>query len=102
MNSTDGMDEFWRDVREASKGTRARNRANGEDKLRRASVSFFSLNEGAHIVVTVDTGGIVDYWPGTGLWIVRNSKNRYRGVDSLLRYCALKAAEARVANGNVS
>ena len=28
----------------------------------------------------------VDFWPGTGLWIVRGTKDKRRGVRKLIEY----------------
>jgi len=28
----------------------------------------------------------VDFWPNTGLWWVRGSRNKRRGIDNLIKY----------------
>lgn len=44
-------------------------------------------NLGAHLVVT-GKSCIIDFWPGTGLWIVRQQTPRKRGVRGLLDFLA--------------
>ncbi len=67
---------------EASKQRRAANRENSAQLLREHGVPFVSKNSGAHLVID---GGWADFWPGTGLWIIRITKQRERGVFPLIR-----------------
>lgn len=39
-----------------------------------------------HLIVNGKAKGIIDYWPGTGLWIVRKGGITNRGIGSLLRF----------------
>lgn len=39
-----------------------------------------------HLIVHAEGPGLIDFWPGTGRWIVRNTKKRMFGVFNLLRY----------------
>ena len=79
------MGEFWRDVRPdmiaASKAKRARNRHDSAQLLTAAGIEYVSKNDGAHLIVT--DAHIVDFWPGTGRWIVRGG-NEGRGVIGLI------------------
>jgi hypothetical protein len=59
---------------------RERNRKTAEAELTLRKIPFAVHNAGAHLVVD----GRIDYWPGTGLWIVRGGR-RGRGLARLLR-----------------
>lgn len=88
MDEDETMADFWRDVKpamqEASRQRRASNRDNSAALLRANGVQFDSKNGGAHLIVHGGAGRVFDFWPGTGLWIERGKKQRYRGVHSLL------------------
>ncbi len=81
----DDMGEFWRDVKAASQVKRAANRESSADALRRAGVKFETKNDGAHLIVT-GPGGLVDFWPGTGLWKPRGTISHRRGVSGLIKF----------------
>ena len=93
-DENDTLADYWRDVRphmkEASRRRRDANRRTGRGKLEAARVSFVVKNEGAHLIV-LDRW---DYWPGTGLWIDRQTKRQGRGVHSLLVALALPRVSA--------
>lgn len=80
--------DYWRAVKpamqEASKQRRAYNRDNSASLLRANGVQFESKNAGAHLIVRDGAGGTFDFWPGTGLWQMRGSTQRSRGVRALL------------------
>jgi hypothetical protein len=61
----------------------ASNRNSSNLYLRSLGISFSEHNEGAHLVVD-HPPRLVDFWPGTGLWIVRKGKQG-RGVKNLVR-----------------
>lgn len=64
---------------------RADNRESSTAILTRAGIVFESKNMVAHLVVLAGAK-IVDFWPGTGLWIVRGSCQQRRGVRKLVAY----------------
>ena len=67
-----------------SSARRARHRESSPEVLRRAGISFKSMNAGAHLIVT-HNGRTVDFWPGTGLWRTRPHDGReHRGVRNLI------------------
>ena len=80
------MGDFWRDVKAAQKEKRAQNLAQSTELLKEHGVSFESKNFGVHLVVNGGTHGPIDFWPSTGLWIVRSSGKRTRGVKRLLKF----------------
>ena len=72
--------QMWTDHRKQSQEKRASNREASAELLSKAGVSFESKNHGAHLVVASN----FDFWPGTGLWSHRQSRETGRGVNGLL------------------
>lgn len=83
--------DFWRDVNDARKEKRAGNRANSAEMLRAAEIEFETKNGGAHLIVKA-RARTVDFWPGTGLWIVRGQAGSRYGVRGLIQFCGLPAS----------
>lgn len=81
--------EFWNAIRPtmktASQKKRAGNREASAAILSRSAIPFESKNDGAHLIVECGKSRI-DFWPGTGLWIVRGSRIKNRGVRKLVNY----------------
>ena len=82
------MADYWRDVKpamkEASRQRRAQNRDCSAALLLANGIKYEAKNEGAHLIVRDEAGRTFDFWPGTVLWQMRGSKQRLRGVHSLL------------------
>lgn len=85
-NNTSETAEFWRDVKEARQRKRADNRAGSAELLTEAGIAFEDKNMGAHLIVNTRSGAI-DFWPSTGLWIVRGQSRRSYGVRNLIKHC---------------
>lgn len=81
--------DAFRDRREAARDKRAANRDDSAALLRERGAAFESRNGGAHLIVTHEER-TVDFWPGTGLYVIRDGSGRGRGVFNLLR--ALRVA----------
>lgn len=81
--NADDMGDYWRDVRAARQQKRAENRTDSASMLLAAGLKFETKNLGAHLIVRA-LGLTVDFWPGTGLWIVRNPRREGRGVQRLI------------------
>lgn len=81
----DNMGDFWRDIKAHSKKKRSDNRASSKDLLKQRGVKFVSKNLGAHLIV-YKHDEIINFWPGTGLWMVQGSKKRHGGVFKLIAY----------------
>lgn len=47
-------------------------------------IPFVAKNGGAHLIVSA-AGLVVDFWPETGLWAVRGTNERRRGVRHLIK-----------------
>ena len=84
------MGEMWRDLKKLRQEKRADNRENSAGWLTREGIPFESRSDGAHLIVTPPHGPLIDFWPGTGKWIVRGAKKHHRGVASLVRRCTMK------------
>lgn len=82
--------EFWRaykdHMRSESRAKKQHNLAYSTNLLRQNNVRFTSSNQYVHCVVEAGDS-IVDFWPSTGLWIIRGSTEQHRGVYKLLRFC---------------
>lgn len=82
------MGDYWRDVtpgmKERSQQRRADNRESSAKMLAAAGLAFEVKNDGAHLIVKAN-GRTVDFWPGTGLWVVRGTNERRRGVRRLIQ-----------------
>ena len=64
---------------------RASNRQWSTQHLVDKGIAFQSKNKGAHLIVESPIG-LIDFWPGTGKWIVRSNKKTKRGVRELIKY----------------
>lgn len=87
------MIDYFRDIKEVRRQKRAENRESSQALLCKAGVQFTSQNNEAHLIVTTDGGHAIDFWPGTGLWIMRGSTQRHRGVRKLIAFCKPKQEE---------
>lgn len=68
-----------------SKQKRTSNRLHSAKMLQNAGVVFEVRNDGAHLIVEC-TEGLIDFWPGTGRWIVRKNGFKEYGVSKLILY----------------
>lgn len=80
--SDDG--DMWREHHQARQDKRARNREASAVLLREHGIAYEAKNGGAHLVVKAGEH-VVDFWPGTGLWVRRGQQKRHRGVRSLIQ-----------------
>jgi len=60
----------------------AQNHISSATYLINAGIAFNTYNNGAHIKITRPSL-VVDFWPGTGLWII--GRKRGRGVRNLVK-----------------
>lgn len=75
--------EYFSDLKKAGQLKRASNRDNSAALLTHAGVKFEAKSDGIHLIVDY-VDGKIDFWPGTGLWIVRSNSQRGRGVQKLI------------------
>lgn len=74
--------EYYQDLKDLSKEKRRRNRDSARTILTDNGVQFTVHNNSAHLRVHTNNG-VIDFWPGTGLWICPDGK-RGRGIFKLL------------------
>lgn len=72
------------DRKQESMDRRANNRENSASILEEKGIKFERKNMGAHLIVHGQVI-VVDFWPGTGKWIVRGTGKTGRGVFNLLK-----------------
>ena len=82
---SDTANDIGTAARLLSQGRRANNREWSAGYLIREQIEHTSRNSGAHLIV-MHAGLTVDFWPGTGLWIVRGSKRQGRGIRDLINH----------------
>jgi hypothetical protein len=71
---------------------RADNREHSAALLVQSGIKFEARNLDAHLIVQAGAK-IVDFWPGTGLWIVRGeTTKRQRGVRHLIDFVRKQGA----------
>lgn len=81
------MGSLYREWKEAKQEKRALNRKRSKDLLVERGIRLDEHAGGVHLVVHhIDGVQVYDFWPGTGLWKLRGSNQRGRGVFNLLRH----------------
>lgn len=78
------MAEIFAGLAQSSRTKRANNRVSSAEVLKSNGVSFESNNHGVHLIVT-HNDRVADFWPGTGKWKLRDSKDYHCGVFNLLK-----------------
>ena len=79
------MAEDWAAFREMKQAKRRSNMAESTSRLEREGFAFTSHNHGVHLVLMKGAQAI-DYWPSTGLWWIRGTRNKRRGIDRLVKF----------------
>lgn len=73
--------EFYRELKAERQQKRASNRQLSVEILKARKIPFVTNNGGVHLIVCER----FDFWPGTGLFIDRTTRERGRGVHNLLK-----------------
>lgn len=84
------MAEIFNDLREIKREKRRSNTAQSTRLLQHHGIEFVSHNGGIHLMLTSGDQAI-DYWPSTGLWWIRGTSNKRRGVKKLIAYMKARA-----------
>ena len=79
------MAEVWADFRAYKQAKKRSNLAHSTRQLEAAGIAFKVHNGGIHLVLTKGDQTI-DFWPSTGLWWIRGTSNKRRGVQRLMAY----------------
>lgn len=78
------MGEHFKDVKDAGKAKRENNRESSANVLRENNIHFTTNNGGIHLIVE-GKDGFIDFWPGTGRWIIRGVAKSGFGVRNLVK-----------------
>jgi hypothetical protein len=79
------MAEGWAEFRAYKQAKKRSNLAASTSLLKHNNVPFVMHNGGIHLEIRL-TAEVIDYWPSTGLWWIRSSRNKRRGVHKLINY----------------
>jgi hypothetical protein len=82
----DDIGETFKDLRQASQNKREHNRRYSTKLLSSKRVKFKVVNNGYHLIIEELSEHPIDFWPSTGLWKVRSTNEKNRGIKSLLEY----------------
>jgi hypothetical protein len=83
--------EMWGDLRAMRQAKKRSNLAASTRMLLDNGLQFVTHNGGIHLTLTKGDQTI-DYWPSTGLWWIRGTANKRRGIARLLTYMKRKDA----------
>ena len=78
------MKETFMLVRKQRQEKRNHNKEQSTNLLKQEEISFESKNSGNHLIILSTPK--IDFYPSTGLWIVRGENKKRRGVLFLLKY----------------
>lgn len=78
------MADIFNGWREHKRAKRVSNTEQSTQLLIDADIPFESHNGGAHIVIKAGNA-VYDFWPSTGLWWLRPTKIKHRGVFRLIQ-----------------
>lgn len=79
------MAEVFNDLRKFKQEKKRSNLAHSTRLLEANGIEFKVHNNGIHLVLTKGDQTI-DFWPSTGLWWIRGTTNKRRGVQRLMAY----------------
>lgn len=82
-------DHGYHVLREMSQQKRKHNRESSAEILTNNCVQYDVRNSGAHLIVR-HGNLVVDFWPGTGRWIVRGDEVKGFGVFKLLHHLGVR------------
>lgn len=90
----DDLGDFYRAWNRCKQAKKELNRKFSTELLTKLNIDFDQHNYGIHLVVYSPTSSeIIDFWPSTGKWIVRNGKTG-RGIKNLLRHMNINTNQA--------
>jgi len=87
----DDASSLWAAFREAKQKKRRSNLAYSTQQLVTAGIVYEAHNGGIHLVIHT-RAEIIDFWPSTGLWWIRGTRNKRRGIVKLIKYVSGKQA----------
>jgi predicted Ser/Thr protein kinase len=78
----------WALKRKEKKFRKEHNRLCSTLYLNEHGIQYKSFNKGGHLVIT-HNAHIIDFWPSTGKWVVRSTKQAYRGIKELVLWMSM-------------
>lgn len=85
------LGEWFRHHAARHQAQRAQNRFSSRRRLLDRGIPFECKNDGAHWIVRSKTRfAVIDFWPGTGSWIVRGQRERQRGLRKWIAFAIEK------------
>ena len=78
------LGDVFRDMKNAGQVKRMTNKIRSTQILVDEGIRFVSKNNGTHLIISY-FNKIVDFWPTTGLWRVRNGI-KGRGIFNLIKH----------------
>lgn len=85
------MADIFNDLRKIKQEKRRSNTAHSTRMLQESGIEFASHNGGTHLTLTKHEQ-VIDYWPSTGLWWIRGTSNKRRGIAKLIKHMKARAA----------
>ena len=89
MEDVNEVSEMWRDYRDMKQKKKRSNLAYSTKLLTDSGLTFVSNNFGVHLVLEKN-GQSIDFWPSTGLWWIRGTSNKRRGIQKLIQFMKAK------------
>jgi len=83
------MAEGWAEFRAYKQKKKRSNLAFSTRQLTEAGLTFTSNNYGVHLVLMKGSQPI-DFWPSTGLWWIRGTPTKRRGIGNLIKFMKAK------------
>lgn len=82
----------WREFTKAKKEKKEKNRINSTEILKKNGIPIQLCNLDRQIIIRLPTATI-DFYPSTGLYKVRNTKIKHRGIKNLLQYISKQTGQ---------
>ena len=83
------MADVFNDMKKQRRGRRRANTKKSTELLQSHNISFEPKNNGAHLIVDTVSHGKIDFWPSTGLFIIRDTGKKGRGVFDVLKLASV-------------
>jgi len=80
------LGDLYKQIATRKRDKKARNLAYSTQALKDHGITFTSHNNDNQLIITVKGARKIDFFPSTGLWIIRKTQERDRGLATLLAY----------------
>jgi hypothetical protein len=77
------ISQTYQSIKNYSKAKKQRNKHGSTSLLESNNIKFDSKNNGVHLIID-GCDEIIDFYPSTGLWIIRSKQIKSRGVRKLI------------------